>query len=142
MTAWSSEKKLVRQVTAGEQGDEIVEFAIVTVAMLTILSGIIDCSRALYAYHFTSYAAREATRYAVVRGSSWGAASCARVATLDCNASSDSVKAYVKSIVPPGIDQGTALTVTTTWPGAKVAGSSGSCAIPSTIYFRFCLPRL
>jgi Flp pilus assembly protein TadG len=105
----------------------MIEFAISAVVLFTCIFGIIGCSQLLYAYHFTSYAAREATRYAMVRGSTWGSASCASTTTSVCSATNANVQAYVQSIVPPGMNSGTPLTVTTTWPGTELAGSATTC---------------
>ena len=82
----------------GERGDSLIEFAVVAVVLFTCIFGIIDCSRALYAYHFASYAAREATRYAIVRGSTWGSATCASTSTFNCNASATNIHSYVQSL--------------------------------------------
>jgi Flp pilus assembly protein TadG len=51
-----------------EAGSGLVEYAIIFMVFMTMLLGIADFGRALYAYHFVSNAAREATRYASVRG--------------------------------------------------------------------------
>ncbi len=51
-------------------GHSYVEFSISAVPLLLFLFGTINLALAVYAYNFTSYAAREATRYAAVRGSS------------------------------------------------------------------------
>ncbi len=112
---------------ASEQGDGLIEFAIVAGVLFTCLFGIMGVSEAGYAYHFTSYAAREATRYALVRGSTWGTATCASPTTSNCNATSVDVQNFVKSIVTPGINSGSGLVVTTTWPGSKLAGSMLNC---------------
>lgn len=106
----------------------MIEFAVVAIVLFTCIFGIIGCSQALYTYHFASYAAREGTRYAMVRGSTWGSTSCATTATLVCNATAANVAAYVQSIVPPGISSGTPLSVTTTWPGTELAGSATTCS--------------
>jgi Flp pilus assembly protein TadG len=111
----------------GERGDEMIEFAIVAVVLFTCIFAIINCSLLLYTYHFAAYAAREATRYAMVRGSTWGSASCATTATFSCNATAANVASYVQSIVPPAISSGTPLSVTTTWPGTELAGSAATC---------------
>jgi Flp pilus assembly protein TadG len=111
-----------------ERGTETIEFAIVAVVLFTCIFAIIDCSRALYTYHFSSYTAREAARYAMVRGSTWGSASCATTATFACNATAANVTAYVQSIVPPGINSGAPLSVTTTWPGTALPGSAATCS--------------
>jgi Flp pilus assembly protein TadG len=52
------------------RGHTMVEFGLSATAFLMLTFGIMDCGRALYAYHFVDYAARAATRYAIVRGSS------------------------------------------------------------------------
>ena len=117
----------IRKLVTGECGNSLIEFAVVASLLFACIFGIIDCSRALYAYHFTSYAAREATRYAMVRGSTWGTATCSSVATYSCNASNANVQSYVQSIVPLGINSGKPLTVTTTWPGTKLTGSASTC---------------
>ena len=52
-----------------QQGASSLEFAFVLILILfPLMFGIIDFSRALYAYHWVSYAAREGSRWASVRG--------------------------------------------------------------------------
>jgi Flp pilus assembly protein TadG len=51
-----------------QRGTTIVEQALVLPVILGIMFGVIDMSRALYTYHYVSYIAREATRWASVRG--------------------------------------------------------------------------
>ncbi len=51
----------------GQSGSALVEFAVGMVLLLTIIFGIIDIGRALYAFNWVSDAARQATRYAIVR---------------------------------------------------------------------------
>ncbi len=123
----TSKRKIFRECAASERGDGLVEFAVVAVVLFTCIFGVIDCSRALYTYHFTSYAAREATRYAMVRGSTWGTSSCVTTATFVCNATTANVAAYIQSIVPTGINSGTALSVSATWPGTELPGTAVTC---------------
>jgi TadE-like protein len=54
----------------GEAGSALVEFALASVIILTVLFGIIDMGRALFAYDWVGNAARIGTRYAMVRGTS------------------------------------------------------------------------
>jgi TadE-like protein len=54
----------------GEAGSALVEFALALVVILTLLFGVIDMGRALYAYDWVANAARIGTRYAMVRGTS------------------------------------------------------------------------
>src|ERR1700685_2577273 len=51
------------------RGSTIVEFALVITVLFSMVFGIIDFGRAVYAYHYVSNAAREASRFASVRGS-------------------------------------------------------------------------
>jgi Flp pilus assembly protein TadG len=112
----------VRKRWKRASGQSLVEFAIVLIVLTTCIFGIFDFSRLFYAYHFVSFAARQGTRYAIVRGSSW-TASCADTTTLDCRATASNVQSYVQSIVPPGITAAS-VTATTTWPGTTPSGAA------------------
>jgi Flp pilus assembly protein TadG len=102
----------------------MVEFAIVLVVLMTLLLGIMDFSRLLYTYHHVSNAAREGTRWAVLRGASWTATCSSPWATsFGCKATASDVQSYVRSITPLGINSNS-LTVTTTWPGTRPTGVS------------------
>ena len=57
-----------RQFKKGERGSTLVEFAFVFMLLMAMTLGIVDFGRALYAYHFISGAARQATRWAAVNG--------------------------------------------------------------------------
>lgn len=110
-----------------DRGSSLVEYAIVVPVLLTFLFGIMDFSRFLYTYHFISEVAREATRYAVVRGSSFSGTACASTATFACDATSANIQSYVRSLTPPGINASSVL-ATATWPGAAPTGASGTCS--------------
>src|SRR5438309_10633519 len=51
-----------------QKGNTIVESGLVMLAFLLILFGILDFGRMVWSYTLVSYSAREATRYAMVRG--------------------------------------------------------------------------
>jgi Flp pilus assembly protein TadG len=121
-------RPMLQKLLRSERGDSMIEFAVVAIVLFMCIFGIMDCSRALYAYHLASYSAREATRYAMVRGSTWKTASCTTTTTFSCNATSANVQAYVKSIAPLAIDV-SSLTVTTTWPGTELPGSATTCSV-------------
>src|ERR1700747_2547612 len=73
--------KLVQSVRS-EHGAATVEIAFASVVLFAFLIGIMQVSRALYVYNFVSEAAREASRYAMVRGST----SCTNTPSLTgCN---------------------------------------------------------
>jgi Flp pilus assembly protein TadG len=113
-----------------QRGSSLVDFAVVLTVLFTMVFGIMDFSRAMYADHWVSYAARAATRYASVHGSSYPTqcpTTSPFVLTSSCQISSTSsanVTNYVESIAPSIYLNGSTtgnggLTVTTTWPGAS-----------------------
>jgi TadE-like protein len=106
-----------------ESGSSLVEFSIVLSLLLLCAFGIIWCSLAFYVDHFVTSAAKEATRYAMVRGSSWSGGPCSSYDSFSCSASSEDVSSFVGSIIPPGLDANK-LTVTTTWPGTDPSGNT------------------
>ena len=102
-------------VSRRDRGSALVEFAAVFTVLFMFLFAIMDLSRALYTYHFVADAAREGTRYAMVRGStctSW---------TTACPAAASDIQTYLKS-VPAGINPAS-LTATTTWTPNNTPGS-------------------
>ena len=97
-----------------ERGTTAVEFAICVVLLLTVVFGIMDFSRALYAYHFLSNSAREATRYAIVRGHACDPS----VMGSACPAAASDITSYVQNTLAPpsgGLITPNAITVATTW---------------------------
>lgn len=93
-----------------EQGATLVEFALCAMVLFAMLFGSLQISLALFSYNFVSEAAREATRYAIVRGSQ-----CTGMP--DCNATSAQIQAYVQTLNYPGINVSN-LTATATWLSA------------------------
>lgn len=109
-----------------EEGATIVSTALASTILIGVFIGIFEMSLALYNYHLVCDAAREATRYAIVRGS----ASCTNSPSLsNCSATSAQIQSYVQSLGYPYSAQ---LTLTTTW---LIAGSSGS---PATTTWTAC----
>jgi Flp pilus assembly protein TadG len=94
-----------------EEGATLVEFALAASILFVMLFGIIAGCLALYTFNFVSDAAREATRWAVVRGGSCSA--------LDnCGATAAEVQSYVRALGYPGMTA-TNLTATTNWLSAS-----------------------
>ena len=83
--------------TSKQSGATLYEFAAILPILLFIMVGIIDFGRAMYAYHFVANAARQATRWASVRGVDCNAF------TTACPAQGSDVLNYVQSLAPPGI---------------------------------------
>ncbi len=133
-----------------ESGQATLEFALTLSLLLTSIFGIMVCSMAFYADHFVTDAAKEATRYAMVRGSSWGSTSCSSYTSYSCVASSSNVTSFVNSIAPTGISP-SGISVTTTWPGTDPTGqtcdttqgkNSPACVVNVEVHysFKFLLP--
>jgi Flp pilus assembly protein TadG len=100
---------------SSQRGSVLAEFTIVSLAVLTLIFGIIDFGRALYMYHLVSEVSRQGSRYAIVNG----AAACP-----GGSPSPDPLQSYVSSQAPlagPG-----ALTVTTTCANSTLCASSSS----------------
>jgi Flp pilus assembly protein TadG len=140
----------LRTLRRDNSGSETIETAASSLLILLVLLGIMECSRAVYIEHFLYSAAQNASRYAMVRGSSWSGMSCTTVTTLDCEATSADVSQFVQSTAPPGMTS-TNIITTTTWTGLSAAGTScetgqGSnspgCAVhvQITYPFKFLLP--
>jgi Flp pilus assembly protein TadG len=117
----------------GEEGASVVEMAFASTIFLAMLIGTFQMLLASYTFHFVSDAAREATRYAIVRGST----SCINTPSLsNCNATPDQIQAFVRRLNYPGITSSN-LTVKTTWltasattPRTWSACTSGTCNAP------------
>ena len=108
-------------VLTAEEGATVLEAAVALVVLLGLFIAIVQISLALYTSHFLADAAREASRYAVVRGSM----SCSTTPNLtNCNVSADEMQTWVRDLGYPGISP-QRLSVSTKWP------STGSACYPS-----------
>jgi Flp pilus assembly protein TadG len=133
--SWLYHRRAIRRFhgNVGEQGSQLAEFGLVAILLFTFMFGIIDFGRALYTYHFVCEAAREATRFAIVRGSSCSSLTspCAGVSKA-CPASQADVQNYVRNCVTPsGIDPNS-VSVTgpggqLMWPGTSAPGAAFVC---------------
>jgi Flp pilus assembly protein TadG len=111
----------MRRTLRAEAGSSIVEFAMASIILFTLVFGVIAICLALYSYNVTAEAAREATRYAIVRGSA-----CTSFATA-CPATKTDIETYVRSLGFPGINPAPAsLWVNTDccWPTDNNPGST------------------
>ncbi len=134
------------QRTRKSQGNTLTEFVLILPFLFAGIFGVIEFGRALYTYHFVSDGAREASRWASVRGkdcNAWAQACPARAAD---------VQDYVVSIAPPGINTNPSkLLVNTSWvapPGkanfCATFPNNPGCAVQVqvTYQFKFILPFL
>jgi Flp pilus assembly protein TadG len=139
---------------SGERGAAtLVEAAFTIPVLLLFMLGITDFSRALYAYHFVSDAAREATRFASVRSET-----CKMWSTA-CPPHASDIAAYVQTLEPAGLNFSATvssttactnssaagcLSVQTTWPGPSGGWPSGcttaknvGCAVSVTVTYTY-----
>ena len=103
---------MVNKRTGRQRGTSTVEAAIILIAFLMLLIGIMECGRLLSATHHLANIAREGARFAMVRGTESG-----------LTTTSTTVSDYVKGLTNySGLDPA-ALTVTTTWTPDQARGS-------------------
>jgi len=122
----------------GERGSSLVEMAISIAFLLTLVGGAFEICFAFYTYHTISDIAREATRYAMVRGSSCSG-------STGCPATQASILSYVQASFPGVINtSSTFMTLTATWPdsGSVCTPNSSPCNNPGnhvkvTITYKF-----
>ena len=118
----------------GEQGSAIVEMAMSMILLLTILLGILEICLAIYSYHFISEAAREGTRYAIVRGST-SASNCPSNPVSACPAAESDIENYVSNLGFPGVGL-TASDVSVAWsayPAGATCTPSATCNNPGNM---------
>ena len=94
-----------------KRGQSMVEFSIIGASALILIFGMMNCAIGVYDYNFVSFAAREATRYAAVHGSS--SASAATSGDI-----SDFVIAQSKGL------NGSKIAVSTSWSPDNSPGST------------------
>lgn len=120
----------------GEEGLSMVETAISCTVLFALLFGICQMSLAIYVYYVTSDAARQATRYAIVRGST----SCTNTPNLsNCDATAANIQSYVQGLGFPGI-KSSQVGVSTSWyssssstPTTWSACGTGICNAPGNL---------
>lgn len=125
--------RTLRRLARGERGAVLVETAISFALLLMILFGGIGVSWGVYSYHFLANAAHEATRYAIVRGGSWGTAcdSNGGYSASQCTANSGDIASYVANRKFPGISV-TAGDVCVEYLGSTPGSSSTTCSAASS----------
>jgi Flp pilus assembly protein TadG len=153
----SAMQKLIR-FAREERGAELVEFAMTASLLIFVLLGVLQWMVAMYSYHFTTYAAQEGTRFAMVRGHTWSqnvATNCSTSAPpnftmkYSCTASSTDIQNYVQSLATPGIKP-SSVTINTSssyvWPGktpdntttgCTTTANSQGCLVKVTVSYSF-----
>jgi len=104
-----------------EEGTSLTEFALSASVLFMSLFGIFALCGALYSYVFVAEASREATRYAIVRGSSCTGFS-------DCGIDQAGLNSYVQKMGFPGISKGN-LSASASWPSGHDRGDPVSVTV-------------
>ncbi len=123
-----------------EDGRSIVEFAFACAVLFGMLFGIVYFCMALYTYHYISEAAREGSRYAIVRGSTCHANTPGLTNCGTSGITNTQLQTYLQDLGYPGIDAANRMTVTTTWYSPSAAQppvwskcTAGTCNLPGNI---------
>jgi Flp pilus assembly protein TadG len=119
LSSWPQGLRLparIHRTLRAEAGSSIVEFALASIILFALVFGVMAICMALYSYNVVSEAAREATRYAIVRGSA-----CTSFATA-CPATTTDIKTYVQGLGFPLINinpLSPTLTAVASWPNGN-----------------------
>lgn len=106
-----------------------MEFGLCSTVIFLALFGVLGLCRALYSYNFVADAAREAARYALVRGS-------ACTGFTDCSITSAQLNTYVKSMGYPGINPAN-LTASATWSGSNTPSNAPGNLVTVKVTYSF-----
>jgi len=128
-------RKRLQLDRSSQRGTTVLESAVMISVLLVMMFGVIGFGNALYTYHFVSNTAREATRWASVRGHG---------CTGGCEASTDDVNTYVQGLsTGVGLDP-TKVTTTTTWvappnnlAACTIQSNSPGCVVKVQVQYSF-----
>lgn len=124
---FSRNKQIVERV----DGASLVEFAVSFSLFMTLIFVLMETCIAFYTYGMISDCAREATRWAIVRGST-----CVTSASTSCTATTTTVSSHATGMGFPNPGGGT-INATTTYPdGNEAPGSRVKVAISYTFPIR------
>jgi Flp pilus assembly protein TadG len=120
----------IHRTLRAEAGSSIVEFALASVILFTLVFGVMAICLALYSYNVVSEAAREATRYAIVRGSACNS-------FPNCKVTSDQLNTYVRGLGFPLINVNPlspTLTAVASWPNGN---NNPQSPVQVTVTYKF-----
>ncbi|MFP5277270.1 MAG: TadE/TadG family type IV pilus assembly protein [Acidobacteriota bacterium] len=101
----------LRRGLRADEGSNLVELGLAVAILMPLLIGAIEFSLVFLTYHDMTDAARQAVRWAAVRGST----SCTNTPNLiDCNATSAEIQSFVQGIGYPGLTPAN-ISVSTSW---------------------------
>jgi Flp pilus assembly protein TadG len=118
-----------------EEGSALVEFAISSSVLFLCLFGILGLCGALYTYNYVVDAAHEATRYAIVRGSSCSGLTNCPLST-NATTASTALQTYLRNLGYPGINPNN-LTLAATWSGANSPTNAPGNTVSVTVTYTY-----
>jgi hypothetical protein len=134
---WPRDADRINAGNSNEEGAALVEMALSSAMFLGILTSVFFVILALYSFHFVADAAREATRYASVRGSQ---CSTNTPSLGNCGVTSAELQTWIRSLSYPNASR---LSVTATWLKATSSGTpattiwsactTGTCNVPGNM---------
>jgi Flp pilus assembly protein TadG len=121
----------------GEEGTELVEFALTLPILLGLIFGLMQVCLALYTHEYLSELAREGTRYAMVHGPT-----CKISGGASCTATAANVNSYVAGLGWPNLGgvAFSASNVTTTFPGTGGQLVGNPVVVTVTYQFPYNIP--
>jgi Flp pilus assembly protein TadG len=121
----------------GEEGSQLVEFALTLPILLGIIFGLMQICLAFYTHEYISELAREGTRYAIVHGPA-----CVTLGGASCTVTASGVNSYVAGLGWPNLGGVTfsASNVTTTYPGTGGELVNNPVVVTVTYQFPYKIP--
>jgi Flp pilus assembly protein TadG len=121
----------------GEEGTELVEFALTLPILLGIIFGLMQICLAFYTHEYISELAREGTRYAIVHGPT-----CKTSGGASCTVTAAGVSSFVSGLGWPNLGGVvfSASNVTTTYPGAGGELVGNPVVVTVTYNFPYKIP--
>jgi Flp pilus assembly protein TadG len=123
--AWLGRSEYFAQ---SESGGSEIEFMLSFTALMTFVFVLMEVCIVFYSYGMISECAREATRYAIVRGST-----CLTSSSTSCTASAATINTYATGRGFPNIGGGTPVATTTFPDGNQAPGSRVKVDVTYTV---------
>ena len=122
-------RRIGARIAGGDSGAAMVEMALSAAVMFSVLIGLFEICLAMYSFTYVSDAAREASRWAMVRGSN----SCSDSSNNlpGCGATQSDIQAYVESLQYPAMNASN-LTVNVSWLSVDMSSGSAVWSACST----------
>jgi Flp pilus assembly protein TadG len=133
----------LKSLVCGEDGAvELVEFALASAILFTLIFGIVGFCQVLYAGNFVATAAQMGSRYEMVRGTDWTGL-CTSVGQLACNdTTANTVITYITNMPHPGLATANITVAPPNWMSIDATGNACTpgtreCQVQVTVTYTF-----